>query len=502
MPELDISASANEVVTLLQQGQAREAATRLDVLRRDQSPVVQEALDRYIAVRAEAQLTALRQPGGVPPAADNEILQPLLDRTAAATRPPRFPDHEETRDLPQTQQHDVYASIVSVRGNDAARRALASEDRVILGLRNESRTTDGQNRNLTFNQRGTGVYDDRIVVLWPDTDGTRHAREFNTATTEPTAQYDHHAGSDGNRIYADTRRQAARLDRAAGYHDVIRRKIEGDDVNGDGVRDLGRLAEGTTEMLATTHPRNRHPDEFSLRPTPEAVASGVNRVERDTNGDGWFDARDTRGIQNLNSTFKIHRGSGGGPGNGGNTDSAGCQTIGDNKYDDFIDTVRGTPGQRRWQYVLTSVVQTQSPQRMVSSEIQLNPADDPRQPQHADHALFQQIDTHVRRLGGRYTENSHAYSLALLGEAKAHNATTVDRILPSNATGSRTEGEAIFLVQGALGDPGARRIAVSSAALAEASISTSLQRLQELNTHSLTPRSSVEQQEAPTIGGR
>ncbi|HAY42684.1 MAG TPA: hypothetical protein DCY59_03660 [Micrococcaceae bacterium] len=495
MPELDINASANEVVALLQQGQAREAAARLDTLRQEQSTVVQEALDRYVAVRADAQLAILRQPDRVP-AADAATLHPMLDRMKSATWQPRLPLPEETRELSQAQQHDVYASIVSVRGNDAARGALATEDRVILGLRNESRTIDGQNRDLTLNQNGTGVYNDRIVVLWTDPNGSRRAHEFNTATTEPTAQYDHHAGSDGNRIYADSGRQAPRLDRAAGYHNVTRRKIEGDDVNGDGVRDLGRLAESTTELLGTTHPRNRQQHEFSLRPTPEAVANGTNRVERDTNGDGWFDARDTRGVQGLNNTFKIHRGS------GGNTDSAGCQTIGDNKYDDFIDTVRGTPGQSRWQYVLTSTSQAQPPHRWVSPDIQLNPVNDPRQPQHADHALFRKIDIHVRELGGRYIENSDAYSLALLYEAKARNATTVDRILPSNATGSRTEGETIFLVQGNHGDPVAQRIAVSSASLAETSITTSLQRLQELNTHSLAPNNVIEQQEAPTIGGR
>ena len=98
------------------------------------------------------------------------------------------------------------------------------------------------------------------------------------------------------------------------------------------------MGEGTTEMRATTHPRNGHPDEFALRPSQAAITAGAGRVERDSNGDGWFDARDTQGVQDLNDTFKIHRGS------RSNTDSAGCQTIGGGEYDDFVATVRGTPG--------------------------------------------------------------------------------------------------------------------------------------------------------------
>jgi hypothetical protein len=112
-------------------------------------------------------------------------------------------------------------------------------------------------------------------------------------------------------------------------------------VNGDGVRDLGRLTEGSTEMQATTHPRRGLADEFSLRPTAAAIAAGSRRIERDSNGDGWFDSRDTHGVQDLNRTFKMHRGS------RENTDSAGCQTIHTVDYDDFLRVVRATPGQDR-----------------------------------------------------------------------------------------------------------------------------------------------------------
>ncbi len=421
MPELDISASANEVVALLQQNQPLHAATRLDALRQNQSIAVQEALDRYVATRAATQLASLRQPDAVP-AGDAVILRPLLDRMENATRPPRFPDEGETRDLSQPQQHDIYASIVGTRGDNAARTALQGSDRVILGLRNETRTTEA---------RGGGVYDDRIVVLWTDTQGHRHAREFNESTTEPSAQYDGHAKT---------------TPRSPGFENVATRvKTEGADVNGDGIRDLGRLAEGTTEMQPATHPRHKHRDEFALRPSVAAVTAGVSRVERDSNGDGWFDASDIQGVQDLNSTFKIHRGG------HTNTYSAGCQTISDGEYGTFVDIVRGTPGQSRWQYVLTSVAPQSTQQHGVDARTPLDPANDPRRPGHADHPLQQQISTRLHALGGRYAENAEVYSLSLLYEAKAQGITGVDQIVTSNATGSRDEGETIFLVQGRSG---------------------------------------------------
>jgi len=484
MPELNIDTSANEVVALLNQGRAREAAAQLDALRRDQSPVVQEALDRYVASRAGERLTAMRQPGAVDPT-DEAAVRPTLTRLGGATNAPRYPDASETATLSQAQQYDVYASIVAARGNDAARDALGTQDRVVLGMRNDDRTTDN---------RGRGEYDDRMVVLWRDADGSRHAREFNTVTTDPTAQYDGHAKT---------------TPRSPGFEDVVtRRKTEGEDVNRDGVADMGRLAEGTTAMRATTHPRTNHPDEFALRPTDDAVRNGARRVERDTNGDGWFDSRDVNGVQALNDTFKIHRGS------NANTDSAGCQTIGGGEYDDFVRTVRGTPGQQNWQYVLTSVAPGQAQDRTRAENGQTptapNPANDPRNPTHPDHALQSQISERLRGLGGRYADNADAYSLSLLADAKANGLTQVDRIVTSNAVGDRAAGETLFMVQGRVGDPAAHRVSVSAAALAGTTVDGSLERLQQQHDRDqatrtpTTPTQNIDPpvQAAPAIGGR
>lgn len=148
MPEMDINAAANEVVALLRRNDARAAATRLQALHDGQSAVVQESLDRYISARAAAELEGLRRNGGVA-AADAATVNPMLDRLGEATRPPRMPDAAETAALSQAQQYDVYGSIVAQRGNIAANDAMATQDRVVLGLRDENRTTEARGRGVT-----------------------------------------------------------------------------------------------------------------------------------------------------------------------------------------------------------------------------------------------------------------------------------------------------------------------------------------------------------------
>ncbi|WP_369469670.1 hypothetical protein, partial [Enterobacter cloacae] len=79
---------------------------------------------------------ALRRSGG---GADAATVGPMLDRLREAARPPRMPDAAETAGLSQAQQYDVYGSIVAQRGNAAANDAMATQDRVVLGLRDENR---------------------------------------------------------------------------------------------------------------------------------------------------------------------------------------------------------------------------------------------------------------------------------------------------------------------------------------------------------------------------
>lgn len=445
MTEIDISAAADDVVALLRSQRAREAAAQLQIRRVGQPLVVQEALERYVAVRAAPQLEMLGQAEGVVEA-DRATVIPMLERLRVASRPPRMPDAEETSALSQAQQHDVYGSMVALRGNSAAQEAMETQDRVILGLRKETRTTA---------RRGQGEYDDRIVVLWRDAEGQGHVREFLETTTEPSAQYDGHAKT---------------TPASPGFADVITRtKTEGEDVDADRVRDMGRLAEGTTEMRQTTHPRFEMPDDFSLRPTRAAVAEGSNRVERDTNGDGWFDARDVNGVQDLNNTFKIHRGG------NENTYSAGCQTV-RYEYDAFVATVRALPDQTRWHYVLTSTGSAKS--QFLDASTQLELVSDPRQPGHRDHPLQQEISAQLQALGGRYAERADEHSLVLLYEAKVGGITRVDQLVASNAVGERAAGETLFIVQGRPGDPAALRVGVNAASVIETPLDVALQNLQ------------------------
>lgn len=358
---LDISASADQVVTLLNANQRVEAMRLLERQREEQPEAVRDALDRMVSYRGrdalgrmEADVIRSMDPVSDPDAA---MVFTNLGRLGLAAGQPRFPTEAEVAALTETQRYDVYASIIETRGNDAARESLRNGDRIVLGLRQENATVDSATRDqpntvatddpatpVDESRRGTGVYDDRVVVLGrrsPEGGGAPEVWQFNSANTEPSAQYDHHAQG---------------RDRVEPYTHVQRRRAEGEDVNGDDVRDLGRLREGTVEMLATTHPRpGGGRDDFSLRPTPEAVAATPQGVQRDTNADGRFDHNDTNGLQPLNNTFKIHRGS------LGNTDSAGCQTIRGADYDDFVAAVRGNPDQSRWQYVLTETVPGQAP---------------------------------------------------------------------------------------------------------------------------------------------
>lgn len=70
------------------------------------------------------------------------------------------------------------------------------------------------------------------------------------------------------------------------------------------------------------------------------MATANQTVERDTDGDGFFDRNDAKRIDGKTAgrTLYIHRG---GNDNAAdvNTWSAGCQTLPGNRYNDFLATV-------------------------------------------------------------------------------------------------------------------------------------------------------------------
>ncbi len=345
---IDIRGSADQVIAQFQNGRLDEGLALLERLRSPERAVVQEALDRYVAA-------AVLRDGMAVPAGSRIRHEEAFARLDRALGPPRIPDYSrsaaganELAGLSEGQKYDVYASMVETRGNDAAREDLQRNGHsVLLGLRRETSifASPGNGR------RGTGLYDDQIIVLGKTAAGEERIFIGARATTEPTAQYSHHAGSDGNRPVSGGRPERRILAPAPGYEAVAWRKIEGEDVDNDTMRDLGRMAEGTIEMELTSHnnPASAGSD-IAFRPSPEQLEQHriAGMVQRDTNADGYFTAADVNGVQDLNSSFKIHSGS------RHNTDSAGCQTLHPDDYRGFLEAAQRNPQQTRWQYVLTS----------------------------------------------------------------------------------------------------------------------------------------------------
>lgn len=336
---IDIRAEADRVIHLLAQGQIDEGIALLDETRRNERLVVQEALDRYVLAGSR---DVISQPGLYRHASAD--VAPTILRLHAADLPPRMPAHDlreggtnEFLGLTAAQEYDVYASVAAVRGTDIVADELARNNNgVILGLRRETPSWASGNGD---GRAGTGVYDDRIIVLLRSADGERSAFVAHRASTEPTAQYDHHArlaGDAANPVFQGVTRH---------------RPIQGQDVDGDGVRDLGRMADGTFELVLALHnnPASAGTD-TALRPSRRAIDAGlgVGLIQRDTNGDGLFDGNDPNGVHDLNPTFKIHSGS------RQNTDSAGCQTIHPDDYLGFINAVQTNQGQEFFKYVLAS----------------------------------------------------------------------------------------------------------------------------------------------------
>ncbi len=336
---------------------------------------------------------------------------------------------DDSRNVHTYASFDDYRRLVESRGSSAARAALDRGNRVILGLRVENNTRDAMQADdprtrIDESRAGTGLYNDRIMVIWKDRLGIGHVEEFNRANTEPTAQYDVHA-----------RGQIRKP-----------RKIQGVDVDGDRSPDLGRLTDGTIEMVAATHDATRsrfretgRSKEFALRPSQDAVRSGARRVERDSNGDGWFTQADRNGVDRLNDTFKIH------PGAISNTGSAGCQTISSDSYDRFVDTIRANPAQTRWQYVLVTVDSTMfkyvQAGRRGGDPVALDPSGRGLHgAHHPQHALFKSILGKVqeedRRLGRSSDKRSENLAGALTLAAYTAGLRQADEF-HFNAEGSR-----------------------------------------------------------------
>jgi hypothetical protein len=158
-----------------------------------------------------------------------------------------------------------------------------------------------------------GIYDDRIWILWLDKKGNKRAAEFE-GNTEPSHRY---YGS------------------------------EGQHANEDGKLDLGRLKAGAYRY--STHRQKRDPLGFVF------VLTKAQIVERDINNDGDFTEADTKLITNWDAmdekqTMHIHKGG------KSKTDSAGCQTLREPHWSNFVANIAAgkKAGQQQFNYFLIS----------------------------------------------------------------------------------------------------------------------------------------------------
>lgn len=237
-------------------------------------------------IRPNQELTI---PGGGKPVATPDKpandAKPVTGTTAPTGALP------STEGMSQAQKYEFYSNYVNTYGDAQAKADLAAGKQVILGLR----TDTALNANA-----GKGAYDDRVVVLQASKDGGK-VREFSAAT-EPSSQYDGRYGADAN---------------------------------GDGTKELGRIAEGTV-TFSKSH---------SAKLGDVLRATEAHDIVRDTNHDGRIGAGD-KTAKSTDGSFLFHAGG------NTNTGSAGCQTM---KPGDFQSFWNSLGDQSRFNYVLVNV---------------------------------------------------------------------------------------------------------------------------------------------------
>ena len=103
----------------------------------------------------------------------------------------------------------------------------------------------------------------------------------------------------------------------------------------------------------------------------------------------------------------------------------------------------------------------------------------PTQPEHPDHALYQQVREGVARLdakhGRTFDEASERMTASLLVLAKDNDLDRVDHVLLSNATADKPTGHTLFVVQGEPSDPAHQRAAIPTELAAQTSVEESMQ---------------------------
>lgn len=230
-----------------------------------------------------------------------------------------------TKDWPDEKKYDFYAKYVELHGTSDAKKALADGKQVILALRIPTNTRTNQ---------GQGIFDDRMVLLWIDSEKKKHAEEFS-ANTEPSAQYE---------------QRTTAIKDPTGKVVKASKVVVGNDPNKDGRLDAGELAPGTYKY-------KDNGGFFPGRTTRYLAACDDQVALRDTNHDGLFDfgdcwdsgLKDPEGLKILtnkesgNFGMHIHTGA------NDNTWSAGCQTLPTADYTAFFNCLQK---QTEYYYVL------------------------------------------------------------------------------------------------------------------------------------------------------
>ncbi|WP_295568418.1 XVIPCD domain-containing protein [uncultured Stenotrophomonas sp.] len=110
---------------------------------------------------------------------------------------------------------------------------------------------------------------------------------------------------------------------------------------------------------------------------------------------------------------------------------------------------------------------------------------DPTQPGHPDHALYQQIREGVEALdakhGRSFDEVSERMAASLLVLAKDNDLERVDHVLVSNATHEHPAGHTLFVVQGEPSNPAHQRAAMPTELAAQTSVEESLQQFDSVS---------------------
>jgi hypothetical protein len=163
-------------------------------------------------------------------------------------------------------------------------------------------------------ENANGVFDDVIMVAWSSGyKGSRLMMRSFGANTDPSYQYMH--GRD----------KKVRLDKSN----------EGQDADGDGLKDLGMLPVGAYEYYSDLRKAgNKDLGNVFMPVQDKTNKPRGNRVQRDINHDGYFDWKDEWSVKNNDAMYEeytmyIHKAG------TNNTWSAGCQSIRAEDFKEF-----------------------------------------------------------------------------------------------------------------------------------------------------------------------